>query len=103
MAGFKKHIFICTHNRPAEPENSCDPKGGSELQKILKEKLKARGLNLTMRANKSGCLDHCAQGCSMVIYPAGVWYAHVKSDDLDEIIDKTLLGDEVIARLQMRD
>jgi (2Fe-2S) ferredoxin len=100
---FQKHIFICTHLRPDAPEGCCDPKGGSELQKIFKQKIKDRGLEKTIRANKSGCLDHCQRGAAMVIYPQGIWYGGVKSEDLDEILEKSILKDEVIARLAIPD
>lgn len=101
MSKFKKHIFICTNLREKDPLSSCAPKGGLEVQKRFKERLKDLGLNSTVRANQSGCLDTCKHGVSLVIYPKGLWYAHVTPDDVDEIIDKSIIKDEVIERLRM--
>lgn len=98
---FKKHIFICTNHRESNPEGSCAFHGGVELQAELKKRLKALGLSTEVRANKAGCLDACANGAVLVIYPQQIWYGRVKVSDLDEIIEKSLLKDEVIERLKI--
>jgi (2Fe-2S) ferredoxin len=99
MAYFKKHIFICTNLREKDPDSSCAPKGGEEVHKRLKKRLKEMGMSHEVRANKSGCLDACKHGVSLVIYPDNVWYGHVTVDDVDEIIDKTILNNHIIKRL----
>jgi (2Fe-2S) ferredoxin len=37
----------------------------------------------------------------MVIYPDGIWYGKISEADIDEIIEKSLLDDQIIDRLQM--
>jgi (2Fe-2S) ferredoxin len=100
MTVYKKHIFICVNHRDSNPQTSCAPKGGLEVQKLLKQKLKDRGLDHEVRANKAGCLDACKQGVSMVIYPDQIWYGQVTIDDIDEIIEESVVGDRIIERLQ---
>ena len=39
-----------------------------------------------MRINAAGCLDRCALGPSIVIYPEGVWYTARTEADVDEIL-----------------
>lgn len=100
MPHFEKHIFVCTNTRPAEhPTPSCGPKGGLEIQKKFKERLAALGLKSKVRANQSGCLDVCAQGVAVVIYPQGIWYKNVTVNDVDEIIEKSIVGKTVVERL----
>lgn len=102
MPPFEKHIFICTNVRDANnPESSCGPKGSLDIQKKFKERLKDMGLKSKIRANQSGCLDTCKHGVSMVIYPQGIWYGHVTINDVDEIIEKSIVKNEVIERLKM--
>jgi (2Fe-2S) ferredoxin len=101
MPPCKKHIFVCTNLRPNEPAGCCEPKGGSAIHARFKERIKEMGLAHEVRANKSGCLDACAHGPTVVIYPQGLWYGGVKLGDVDEIIDKSIIRDEVIERLRL--
>jgi (2Fe-2S) ferredoxin len=34
-----------------------------------------------------------------VVYPEGTWYTYVDKDDIDEIVERHLLGGEVVERL----
>jgi (2Fe-2S) ferredoxin len=100
MPKFEKHIFVCINQRPSgHPRGCCDPSGKGELQWIFKQKLAARGLKHKVRANKAGCLDQCEHGPNIVVYPDGIWYGHVTSGDIDEIIDSHILGGKPVERL----
>lgn len=102
MALFDKHVFVCINLREAgDARGCCAERGGNEVAAALKKKLHERGLKRIMRANKSGCLDQCARGVVLVVYPDQVWYGGVTVDDLDEIIEKHLLGDEPVERLRI--
>jgi (2Fe-2S) ferredoxin len=52
---------------------------------------------------KAGCLDHCAHGPSVVIYPEGVWYQVKTAADVTEIMERHVLKGEVVTRLVMPD
>ncbi len=54
-----------------------------------------------MRANKSGCLDQCEHGPTVVVYPEQVWYGHVQSTDVDEIVREHIVGGRVVERLRL--
>lgn len=101
MPRFEKHIFVCTNVRPNKPETCCGPKGGENIQKLFKAKLKDLGLSTKVRANKSGCLSTCQYGITVVIYPQGLWYGPVTAEDVDEIIEKSILNNEVVERLKI--
>jgi len=103
MPKFKKHIFICMNQREAgHPRGCCDPTGQGELQRLFKTKLAQRGVKL-VRANKSGCLDQCELGPTVVVYPEGVFYGGVRPEDVDEIIDSHILRDVPVERLRIPD
>lgn len=100
MSRFQRHVFVCINERePGHPKGCCLEKGSAEVRDTLKAELKKRGLAHTVRANNAGCLDACEYGISMVIYPEGIWYGGVKKEDIEEIIDRTIINGEVIQRL----
>ena len=52
-----------------------------------------------VRVNRAGCLDRCAGGPVLVVYPEAVWYSYVDQSDIDEIVDSHLIGGKVVVRL----
>ena len=104
MSRYQRHVFVCINERPAgHPKGCCLEKGSAAIRDTLKAELHKRGLSGLVRANNSGCLDACAFGPSMVIYPEGIWYGGVKKEDVPEIIEQTILRGTVIQRLLIKD
>ena len=100
MAGFARHVFICINERdPADARGCCSARGGVEVAAAFKAKLYARGLKRIVRANKAGCLDQCARGTTIVVYPEGTWYGGVTVEDVDEIIAEHIVGGRPVERL----
>ena len=100
MSRFQKHVFVCTNQRPAgHPRGCCFDKGSLEIRAAIVKGLADRGLKGIVRANKSGCLDACELGPTMVIYPQGVWYLRFSPKDVNEILDTSVVGNGVVARL----
>ena len=102
MSGFQRVVFVCQNERaPDHPKGSCAAEGSVELLLRFKNALKERGLKDAMRACGSTCLDHCRHAATVVVYPDDVWYAHVKPEDVDEIVEKHLVGGEPVERLRI--
>ncbi len=103
-----KQILICAGT-------GCIAGGSLQIYDYIKEECERRGLcvhvNLMeeegecscgsngVAMKKSGCHGFCEMGPLLQIEPAGILYTHVKLADCDEIIEKTILGDEIIERL----
>lgn len=99
---YELHVFICTNPRPAgHPKGSCAEKGSEKIRERFKEELHNRGLKGRMRANAAGCLDMCALGSVVVVYPEGTWYGNVTEADVVPIIEEHLLGGRPVERLLM--
>jgi (2Fe-2S) ferredoxin len=104
MPSLQRHVFVCTNERPADnPKGSCKARGGDEVRDQLKKELAARGLTKLVRPNSAGCLDQCAHGVAVVVYPEQVWYGAVTPADVTEIVERHLVGGEVVSRLLLPD
>ena len=104
MPFFQRHVFVCTNERAADhPRGSCKQKGSPEVRDALKAELKKRGISKVIRANNAGCLDQCETGITIVVYPEQVWYGRVTLADVPEIVEKHLIGGEIVTRLLLAD
>lgn len=102
MARFLRHLFVCTNERTADdPRGSCCARGAAEVAAALKEKAHASGLKRIVRVNKAGCLDQCARGVTVVVYPEAVWYGGVTLADVDELVESHLVRGEPVRRLEI--
>ncbi len=104
MPKFTHHIFVCCNQRaPGNSRGCCDPDGSEALRDLFKKEVKRRGLDPLVRANKSGCLDQCENGPTVVIYPQEIWYGRVKPEDVPRIVEETIIGGRVIQELVIPD
>jgi (2Fe-2S) ferredoxin len=101
---FERYVFVCHNTRPADaPRPSCTTDGKSELFTQLQLLSKAAGLGGRVRINKSGCLDQCEHGPTVVVYPEAVWYGNVKPEDAAAIVEEHLVGGRPVERLRLAD
>ncbi|MFN0063518.1 MAG: (2Fe-2S) ferredoxin domain-containing protein [Myxococcaceae bacterium] len=102
MPPYQHHVFVCTNRRePGHAKGDCASKGGESIRERFREVLSEMGLRAKVRANAAGCLDACALGCTVVVYPEGVWYGGVQAADVDEIVRSHLLGGSPVERLRL--
>ncbi len=99
---YVKHIFVCTNQRPEGARACCGEAKGLELVSAFKEEIKKRGLNISVRAQRTGCFDICEFGPNVMVYPEGVVYGHVQISDVKEIMEKHIVGDQPVERLRIR-
>ncbi|GAB3565568.1 NAD(P)H-dependent oxidoreductase subunit E [Spirosoma luteolum] len=97
---FKKHVFICTNQKEA-PKKSCGAEHGAALVEAFKQELTQRGLQKEIRAQRAGCLDACAFGPALVVYPEGTYYGNVQLSDVAEIVENHLVNDQPVERLTL--
>ncbi len=103
MARFQKHIFICINQRkPDDPRGCCAARGSEDLLDYSKNRIHQMGLKGKVRINKSGCLDACKYGPSLVIYPDDVWYSLKKKEDMEEILTEHIQKNQIVDRLRIR-
>jgi (2Fe-2S) ferredoxin len=100
---FDKHVFVCTNRRESgNPKGCCAEKGAEEVRDAFKRLLHDKGLKKTIRANAAGCLDQCAHGVTVVVYPEQVWYGGVRAEDVSDIVEQHLIGGVPVERLRLK-
>ena len=98
-----KQVVICGGS-------GCVAGGSLHVYDRMKELMEANGLRVdvvlqhethdeSVGLKHSGCHGFCQMGPLMRIEPMGLLYIKVKVEDCEEIIEKTILNDEVIDRL----
>ena len=104
MPHLDRHVFVCTNRREAgNSKGCCAEKGAEEVREAFKKQLHERGLKKSVRANAAGCLDQCARGVTVVVYPEQVWYGGVTVADVAEIIESHVVGGKPVERLIIKD
>jgi (2Fe-2S) ferredoxin len=99
---FQRHLFVCTNQRdPSDPRGCCGAKGSESLRRLFKDEIKKAGLKGRVRANAAGCLDYCAMGPTVVVYPEGTWYFVDTPDDVNEIVQQHIMKGKIVERLRM--
>ena len=100
MGKYQRHIFICMNERPDDdPRGCCAARGAAVIRETFKSELAKRGWKGKVRANQAGCLDACAFGPSVVIYPEGVWYRLKSREDAMAVIEQHIERGEIVERL----
>ncbi|MFA5881591.1 MAG: NADH-quinone oxidoreductase subunit NuoF [Eubacteriales bacterium] len=90
------HILICRGT-------ACLSSESQEIQNELQNQLKNRGIEEQVRVVHTGCFGFCARGPVMVVLPRGTLYCEVRVEDIGEIVERHILGGEVVERLLYRD
>lgn len=99
----KKKILVCGGT-------GCVAGGSLTIYDNLIKIMKDKGLNCTVEltehehddsvgVKKSGCHGFCEMGPLVRVEPGGILYTKVKPDDCEEIVEKTIINDEVVERL----
>ncbi len=91
----EKHILVC-HGTGCTSSKS--PEIIAKLREILEEK-KIQNV----RVIQTGCFGLCAKGPIVIIRPDDTFYAMVKPDDCEEIIESHIIGGKVVERLLCKD
>ena len=88
----KRAIVLCG-GTGCISSNSMDIKGKFE------ELIEKHNLGDKVSINIVGCFGFCSQGPFVKIYPEDTLYRLVQIDDVEEIIEKDIMGGEVVERL----
>ena len=77
----------------------CLSSNSAEIRKKFERLVEENGLSDKVTVNQVGCFGFCSQGPFVKIYPEDTLYRLVKLEDVEEIVEKDLIGGEVVERL----
>jgi len=83
----------------------CLAGGSAAVAEEFRKKLSERGIDMDveLRVKTTGCHGFCERGPIVTFVPSGILYQKVKPKHVDEIIEKTIIGGDVIRKLVYRD
>ncbi len=91
----ERHILVC-HG------TGCTSSKSAEIFKNFKEIIEKKDIK-NVRVIKTGCFGLCAKGPIVIIRPEDTFYAMVKPNDCEEIIEKHIIQGEIVERLLCKD
>ncbi len=104
----QSQVLVCVNDRGPESEKpSCAQRDGLAVYHAFKDRVKERALRDQVLVTRTGCLKHCSRGVTVVVWPGNYWYGGVRTSDVAEILDRSVLGNperdeiEEIERLLM--
>ncbi|SHM44425.1 NADH-quinone oxidoreductase subunit NuoF [Halanaerobium congolense] len=93
---YRSHVLICTGT-------GCVSSGAKTIKESLEEELAANDLTNEIKIVETGCHGFCEKGPIMIVYPEGVFYCQVQSDDVAEIVEEHLLKGRTVERLLFKE
>ncbi len=104
-ANIQRHVFVCTGK-------SCSGNDSVAVKEAFERELKARELqygkvskgcspNGSVVLTECGSVGFCAVGAAVMVYPDGVWYAHVRASDVPEIVEEHIVNGRPVERLAL--
>ena len=91
----EKHILVCQGT-------GCTSSKSPEILENFKRIIKEKNIQ-NVRVIKTGCFGLCAKGPIVIIRPEDTFYAMVKPEDCEEIIDSHIQNGKIVDRLLCKD
>ena len=88
----KRHILVCGGT-------GCLSSRSEEIIERFEALIAEKHLEDKVTVNKVGCFGFCSQGPFVKIFPEDTLYRMVKVEDTEEIIEKDIIGGEIVERL----
>jgi (2Fe-2S) ferredoxin len=103
MSYYKFHLFCCINRRAdGHSVGCCASKGAEDLHQYMKDRAKSLDIE-GIRINKSGCLDRCEYGITIVVYPHEVWYSIKSKEDAERILQEHFIAGQIVEDLQIKE
>jgi NADH-quinone oxidoreductase subunit F len=81
----------------------CRAYGAVEIRNTLAKAIAAEGIEDKVEIRETGCHGICARAPVVAVDPRGIVYQEIRPEDVDEIVQRTLIRNEVVEHLLYQD
>ena len=81
----------------------CNAGNSGNIIKAFESGIQEAGLGHKVKVVKTGCFGLCQKGPIVAVHPDKIFYTNVKVEDVETILQKHIIGGEVVEELQMFD
>jgi NADH-quinone oxidoreductase subunit F len=82
---------------------ACRASGAEAVVDAFLDEIERRELQVQVSLKETGCHGFCERGPLVVIEPKKIFYQQVKPEDVEEIIDETIVAGRIVERLLYTD
>ncbi|NUC73062.1 NAD(P)H-dependent oxidoreductase subunit E [Haloterrigena sp. SYSU A558-1] len=87
----EKHVAVCMNQ-------TCAEMGSPSVLERLRQEVRDSD-HCDARITRSSCLGRCGDGPMVAVYPDGIWYGDVASEDAERIVGDHLDRDRIVSDL----
>jgi NADH:ubiquinone oxidoreductase subunit F (NADH-binding)/(2Fe-2S) ferredoxin len=95
MAYFRSHVLVCV-------DPVCLSRGAHELIDALQDELVAQDLINEIQVLETSRIGGCADGPEMMVYPEGVHYVGLTTDDVPYLVSEHFLKGRIVERFRVK-
>lgn len=107
LASWKSEILserLPTKKTIVVSSGTCGQASGSvQIIEAVKAELKKKGLTDEVQVKVTGCHGFCQLEPNLIVYPEETFYKNLKPQDIPEIVEKSVLDDQVVSSLVFED
>jgi NADP-reducing hydrogenase subunit HndC len=93
---YKHHVLICTGPRCG------GERGSGRIRQEFRKEFVRQAIPTSIKETECLCFGLCTHGPNVIIYPAGIVYSGVRTQDVAEIVRQHLVRGQPVERLLYR-
>ena len=88
----RSHVMVCGGT-------GCTSSNSAAVIAEFEKQLAAKGIDKEVKVVRTGCFGLCEAGPVCIVYPEGSFYAHVKVEDVERIVEEHLIKGRIVKDL----
>ncbi len=88
----RRQILVCGGT-------GCHASESEQILENFQQQIARQGLSSVVKASATGCFGFCEKGPIVKVFPDDVFYVQVRPEDVEEIVDVHIIGNQRVKRL----